>query len=632
MKKPLFLPFVLAFVVLQIDAVAQTKPLVAISCDSSQKMVEKAQQNLEYENVTYVADRNGSENSAIKFDGQTFIKVNKNINPSSMPELTIAFWAKPDFDNKRMTIFSQDNGGYDRSMAIDNRAGGWKWTAYCSKPVGGAEINKSKWSFVAVVFNKKSKQVLIFVDGIISKHHASASDGLEYFHFGNNPSFGEPYFGLLDDIRIYDKALTSSELLSVFKTEGGSIDESDQYFYSDSSDDADILIRVGDIDNLGFGYPDGFDPFAGLNTSVHRFPWETDLNDYRGTDKIMVVSSYKSGYSDGYTSRTQRPGNIPHSIDIEYKKPEVKIGKVVLQMMLDDFQAPRWGTSFQFHINGKRLTYVEDIINKLEQTGPTGKLVQIGLLPEDNKLFSTGKVSIKIDDPITGAGDGFAIDFIQILINPEVEYKLVGDINGIVKDEQGNPIEDVLISANGLKEDLTNAEGTFSLNDVPIGLFTVTANKNLYSSGSLSFELKKGENKQIQFVLKSKSKESEEYVGDELKEKGFVNLYGIYFDSGKTKPNNESEETLEELARFIENNKDLKIMIIGHTDSDGDEKLNKDLSLERAKAIISWLKAKQIDVSNITPKGYGESSPVSSNRTSAGKALNRRVEIRIFNE
>lgn len=631
MKRNLILNFVFLFLLIQANVFAQNTSIINISCNHSNEVKEASLYNLEYENVVYVKDREGNEKSAIKFDGQTIIKINKNINPSAVPNLTVVFWAKPDFDNKRMTIFSNDNGDFDRSMAVDSRAdGSWKWTAYCGTPIGAAKINKTKWAFVAVVFNKNSNKVLIFADGKFYETDASASDGLNYFHFGNNPSFGEPYFGLLDDIKIFDKSLTKEELTALFKSEGGVIDNSDQYFYSEKSHNADIVIRVGDIDNLGFGYPEGFDPFCGMNTSVHHYPWKTDEYDYIGTDKIMVVSSYQSGSEDGYSSGTKRPNNIPETIDIKYDKPNIAVEKVVLQLMLDDFQAPLWGTSYQFYINKKRLTYIEDVINKLNQTGPIGKLVQVGLLEEDNQLFETGEVNIKIDDPITGVGDGFAIDFIQILINPKGEYKCIGNIKGLVKDEKGNLLKNVLISANGLKEDLTNDNGYFNLQAVPIGVVVVTANKTMYSSASNNFELKKGENKEIELILKKRTLESEDYLNKELKEKGFINLYGIYFDSGKDIPASKSEATINELANFIKNNENIKIEIVGHTDSNGDNKLNQSLSLRRAQSIINLLKSKGVNVLNIKASGLGESSPIANNKTNAGKALNRRVEIKVI--
>ena len=299
-------------------------------------------------------------------------------------------------------------------------------------------------------------------------------------------------------------------------------------------------------------------------------------------------------------------------------------------MMLDDFQAPVWGNSFQFHIDDKRLAYVEPIINELRQTGPTGKLVQVGILPEDFALFEDGNIQISIDDPLTDAGDGYAIDFVQLLFNPKGEYNCVGSVSGIVVDEQNQPIAEALVSANGLVETLTANNGTFLLNDVPIGMISTVGNKQGYEAASESFELSRDENRQVKLVLKQKEAEDESFLAEEIKEKGFVNLYGILFDSGKDIPKKESEPVLNELANFVKNNANLQIEIIGHTDSDGDNAYNEDLSRRRAQSVRSWLNDQNIDVSNVKADGKGESSPVASNATDEGKALNRRVEVRVI--
>jgi OOP family OmpA-OmpF porin len=405
---------------------------------------------------------------------------------------------------------------------------------------------------------------------------------------------------------------------------------SKQYYYTRSGEKADIQVRVGDVDNLGFGWDPGFDPFCGQNTSVHRYPWEVDSTDHAGTDRIMVVSAYKRARSDGYTSYTLRAHTDPVAIKMDFEPPAIEINKVVLQLMLDDFQSPVFGSSFQFHINGKRLTYIESVINNLNQSGPTGKLVQVGVLPEDFELFESGSISISIDDPINDAGDGYAIDFVQLLINPTSEYKCDGNIRGIVKDEQGNLLEGVLVSANGLVQSLTAEDGTFVLNEVPVGLINVSANKSGYQQASKASELRREENKQVTLILKEKETEDESFLSEEIKEKGFVNLYGILFDSGKDVPKQESKPVLKELANFVKNNDSLKIEIIGHTDSDGDFAYNEDLSRRRAQAVKQWLTDQEINVSGVTADGKGESNPVASNDTDAGKALNRRVEVRVI--
>ncbi len=404
----------------------------------------------------------------------------------------------------------------------------------------------------------------------------------------------------------------------------------DQYFYALEGEKAAVQVRVGDVDNLGFGFEEGFDPFCGKNTKVHSYPWEVDSTDYPGTDRIMVVSAYRRARSDGYTSRTLRAHTDPVAIAMKYEVPSIEIQKIVLQLMLDDFQAPVWGSSFQFYINEKRLIYVEPIINNLNQTGPTGKLVQVGILPEDFHLFETGEITISIDDPVNDAGDGFAIDFIQMLINPKQEYVCHGTITGVVYDEQNNPLTNVLVSANGLKDALTGSDGTFELLEVPVGMISVFANKKDYQPASENFELKREEKKEVTLILKQKEAEDESYLSEELNEKGFVNLYGILFDSGKDIPKAESESVLNELANYLRNNENIQIEIIGHTDSEGDDGYNRDLSQRRAASVKNWLSKQDLDTSPHIAIGKGESSPVASNDTEAGKALNRRVEVRII--
>ena len=131
---------------------------------------------------------------------------------------------------------------------------------------------------------------------------------------------------------------------------------------------------------------------------------------------------------------------------------------------------------------------------------------------------------------------GFAIDFIQLLLNPKGEYKCIGNISGTVKDEEGNLLKDVLVSANGLKQGLTKKDGSFELRAVPVGIITVSAIKSSYSTSTANFELERDINKTVHLVLKKKESESVDYLNKQLKGKGFVNLYGIHFDSGKDIP------------------------------------------------------------------------------------------------
>lgn len=107
---------------------------------------------------------------------------------------------------------------------------------------------------------------------------------------------------------------------------------------------------------------------------------------------------------------------------------------------------------------------------------------------------------------------------------------------------------------------------------------------------------------------------------------GKIALYGIYFDKAVVKP--ESQKALEQIAQMLNNNSWLKLYIVGHTDMKGAFSYNITLSEQRAKAVVSELVSKYgIASSRLTPDGAGPLCPVSTNRTEAGRKLNRRVEL-----
>ncbi len=75
--------------------------------------------------------------------------------------------------------------------------------------------------------------------------------------------------------------------------------------------------------------------------------------------------------------------------------------------------------------------------------------------------------------------------------------------------------------------------------------------------------------------------------------------------------------------------KDSNFTIDGHTDSDGSAKLNQGLSESRAKAVLDYIVSRGVATERLTSRGFGEDTPIASNRTRAGKAKNRRVEINL---
>jgi outer membrane protein OmpA-like peptidoglycan-associated protein len=104
--------------------------------------------------------------------------------------------------------------------------------------------------------------------------------------------------------------------------------------------------------------------------------------------------------------------------------------------------------------------------------------------------------------------------------------------------------------------------------------------------------------------------------------------HGILFDVNSDNIKPESYGTLKEMANVLKENPDLKVKIVGHTDADGKDDANLDLSKRRAASVKeSLVKEFGIDASRMETDGKGESEPIDNNTTPAGKANNRRVEF-----
>jgi outer membrane protein OmpA-like peptidoglycan-associated protein len=105
---------------------------------------------------------------------------------------------------------------------------------------------------------------------------------------------------------------------------------------------------------------------------------------------------------------------------------------------------------------------------------------------------------------------------------------------------------------------------------------------------------------------------------------------GILFPFNSTEILPDGRTNLQQLASSLEKYPNSDILIVGHTDSVGTEAYNNDLSQRRALAAQSYLQSLGVPATRLQATGRGESEPIQSNDTDAGRAQNRRVEIAIY--
>ncbi len=115
---------------------------------------------------------------------------------------------------------------------------------------------------------------------------------------------------------------------------------------------------------------------------------------------------------------------------------------------------------------------------------------------------------------------------------------------------------------------------------------------------------------------------------NKLLTEGKLISYGITFDVNSDKIKSESFATIKEIAQVLKDNPTVKIKVVGHTDSDGDDKSNLDLSKRRSASVKNSLVTDfSIDETRIETDGKGESEPIAKNDSAVNKAKNRRVEF-----
>jgi OOP family OmpA-OmpF porin len=105
----------------------------------------------------------------------------------------------------------------------------------------------------------------------------------------------------------------------------------------------------------------------------------------------------------------------------------------------------------------------------------------------------------------------------------------------------------------------------------------------------------------------------------------------VYFETNKANFKPATISKLNEAIEIIVKYPTAKFEISGHTDSIGNNESNLKLSKERATAVKNYLVSKGVSSNNLTAKGFGETQPVKSNMHNAGRAANRRVDIKLIN-
>lgn len=243
------------------------------------------------------------------------------------------------------------------------------------------------------------------------------------------------------------------------------------------------------------------------------------------------------------------------------------------------------------------------------------------------KINTKGDLAYFSSDNPNGKG---GYDLYSITLPPEARpQRNVVTIKGKITDENNIPL-DAYIKWDNLSEN-TNAgllksdpaSGDYMI-VLPVGkLYSYFADKQGYYSVSNEVDLsEKTDYVEMNVDIKLVSVKSLEETA--------IKLNNIYFDFDKYELKPESFSEIERIYKFLTDNPGINVEISAYTDAIGSDEYNLNLSQMRAQSVVNFLVNKGINADRMIAKGYGKSHPVANNDTEEGRALNRRVEMKII--
>ncbi|MCU0606961.1 MAG: OmpA family protein [Candidatus Edwardsbacteria bacterium] len=269
--------------------------------------------------------------------------------------------------------------------------------------------------------------------------------------------------------------------------------------------------------------------------------------------------------------------------------------------------------------NGKPLAATISVAGMTFNADPatgnyTAPGIQIGVAPVEVKadlkgyIAKTGSVVLTKKHKKTPATQDFVLDLKPI---PQ------SDVSGKVIDyKTGNPVPATLTFVGKKTVTVkTDANGNYVTKLDPDN-YKVTAAAEGYNVNNFGVTAADGKPVAVKNVGMVKVKE-------------VFSFNNINFAVGKATITPEIETALQPLLKVMLDNPDLKVELGGHTDAVGSKVKNVKLSQARADAVMAWLIGKQVKAANMTAVGYGPNAPIATNKTKAGRAQNRRIEIKV---
>jgi len=337
-------------------------------------------------------------------------------------------------------------------------------------------------------------------------------------------------------------------------------------------------------------------------------------NKAKGTLELHVKEEYAiSAEKDGYITQT---------INLKQTKEEDKTEKIYLEKLIKTFDLDLQAFDKETSVPVDAKVYLVDPVTGTES-----------LLGEGSTLNTP--LEIGKEHQLVVRANGFDDEVVKI------KYDKFGTLNKpvymnksfigaqlklTVIDEDTKKVIKSTVMVSDITVPATPINSLMVMNDItpdqyPLNMnrkFEILITKEGYFNQSLKLEVTRSEplNRTVELSALGVGKS--------------IVLDDLLFKTGKAELDQRSYRLLDQMVDFMNQNPTLKIEIGGHTDNVGSDGSNQRLSEARAKSAVDYISNKGIDITRLKAKGYGEAKPRADNGTDDGKALNRRVEMKVI--
>ncbi len=399
------------------------------------------------------------------------------------------------------------------------------------------------------------------------------------------------------------------------------------------SADAEWLVFAGDFPEQGLGNfdiylceatPQGWSLPLNLGEAVNSEAWDSGPSLSPDKQAIFFSSSRPGGYGgkDIYVSYRKANGSWGKALNLG---PEINTGADELAPYIHVDNRTLYFTSGGLPGYGNTDLYFTQRQPDSSWQTPQNLGFPINTIEDDGSLViaPNGETAFFASARAEGLG---GLDLYKFQLPEDVRPPKTGWIKGQVFDattKKGLPsaiqLRD-LASGDVLQKIITDETGRY-LVTLPEGrsyYFTVDRKGYLYFSQL--FDLQQGR-KDSTYVLNIPLR------GIAVDAK--LELRNVFFETNSFALGQASHTELNTLVQLLSNNPGLKVEIGGHTDNVGNATDNQKLSANRATAVKEYLVKNGINATRLSAKGYGSTQPLAANDTEAGRAQNRRTEVKV---